>query len=130
MKKYRPAIILFNLLLLLAFANYSTCNKEQTLEEGQLILLELAPADPRSLMQGDYMNLRYAITRRVNADSLSKRGFCVVALDALNVAKRLRFQDHETPLNPEEFLIKYTAAHRGISTVSYTHLTLPTICSV
>src|SRR5690606_27040789 len=28
---------------------------------GQLVLLELAPVDPRSLMQGDYMALRLAV---------------------------------------------------------------------
>ena len=34
---------------------------ERTLKEGQLVLLELAPVDPRSLMQGDYMALSYAV---------------------------------------------------------------------
>ncbi|MFX7329222.1 GDYXXLXY domain-containing protein, partial [Acinetobacter baumannii] len=33
--------------------------KEMLLKEGQLVLLPLAPVDPRSLMQGDYMALRY-----------------------------------------------------------------------
>jgi uncharacterized membrane-anchored protein len=32
---------------------------ERTLNEGQLVLLRLAPVDPRSLMQGDYMALRF-----------------------------------------------------------------------
>ena len=35
--------------------------KEQLLAQGQELILELAPVDPRSLMQGDYMALRFAI---------------------------------------------------------------------
>lgn len=115
MKKYRIPIIIFNLLLLLGYANFSILKKEKTLKEGQLILLELAPVDPRSLMQGDYMILRYAMTRRVRQDSLSKRGYCVVKLNEKNIAERIRFQEDETPLNKGEQLIKYTAANRGIN---------------
>ena len=45
--------------------------KEAVLEEGHLVLLALAPVDPRSLMQGDYMTLRYAVAVTVR-DALSK----------------------------------------------------------
>jgi uncharacterized membrane-anchored protein len=34
---------------------------ERTLRHGELVLLRLAPVDPRSLMQGDYMALRLAV---------------------------------------------------------------------
>ena len=40
---------------------------ERTLREGQLVLLELAPVDPRSLMQGDYMALRFAVDAQLPA---------------------------------------------------------------
>ncbi|XOT97907.1 GDYXXLXY domain-containing protein, partial [Alcaligenes pakistanensis] len=30
---------------------------------GQTVLLELAPVDPRSLMQGDYMSLNFALSQ-------------------------------------------------------------------
>lgn len=33
---------------------------ERVLAEGRVVLVELAPVDPRSLMQGDYMALRFA----------------------------------------------------------------------
>ncbi len=51
-------LIGLNLLLVLVAFNYSVYTKEKTLEAGTLVLLELAPVDPRSLMQGDYMVLK------------------------------------------------------------------------
>ena len=57
MKKQSRILIITNLLLLLGYLNWSIYQKEQTLRDGQLVLFELAPVDPRSLMQGDYMYL-------------------------------------------------------------------------
>lgn len=39
---------------ILALVNASILDKEKLLSEGQVVYLELAPVDPRSLMQGDY----------------------------------------------------------------------------
>lgn len=52
-------LILFALLPILLVFNYSVFEKESLLKEGERLLLPLAPRDPRSLMQGDYMRLRY-----------------------------------------------------------------------
>jgi uncharacterized membrane-anchored protein len=109
MKKYKWIIIFVNLLILLVSFNHSIFKKETLLSDGELILLELAPVDPRSLMQGDYMELRYAISDDIETDSISKRGFCVVKLMANNIAKRVRIQENKTPLNKGEYLIKYKA---------------------
>ncbi|RMX05985.1 hypothetical protein D8I35_12675 [Corticibacter populi] len=46
--------------LALALAAWTVLRHEHTLRHGQPILLELAPVDPRSIMQGDYMTLDYA----------------------------------------------------------------------
>ena len=48
-------------LLLLALFNSAVFEKEQLEREGRPILLELVPVDPRSIMQGDYMRLRYRL---------------------------------------------------------------------
>ncbi len=80
MKKYKRLIILLNLLLLLAFVNYAVVQKEEMLADGKLILLELAPVDPRSLLQGDYMRLGYKMAEGVRPDSIPKRGYLVVRL--------------------------------------------------
>lgn len=109
MKKYKIIIILLNLLLVLAFFHYSISKKETILDKGTLVLLELAPVDPRSLMQGDYMALRYAIARETDATEIPKRGYCVVRLDSGIIARRVRLQKHTTPRAPNEYLIEYTA---------------------
>ena len=107
MKKYNWLIILLNLVILLVYYNCSILKKEELLKNGQLVLLKLAPVDPRSLMQGDYMALRYDISRDFS-ESFSKRGYCVVRLDQNGVAEKVRFQDGLTPLDEGEHLIGYT----------------------
>lgn len=108
MKKYKWIVILVNLIVLMVLFNRSIIKKETTLSEGKLVLLKLAPIDPRSLMQGDYMRLSYSIARG-QTDSITKRGYCVVKLDANAIAEKVRFQEKLEPLNDNEYLIKYTA---------------------
>lgn len=115
-KKYSWIIIIVNLIAVLAYFNYSVAQKENLLSAGDLILLELAPVDPRSLMQGDYMRLDYAISQRVNTDSITKRGYCVVKLDSNGVGQRQRLQSELLPTDPLEYAIKYNAKqYLGIS---------------
>ncbi len=112
MKTYKWIIILLNLILLLMYFNYSLIKKEKLLKEGQLILLELAPVDPRSLMQGDYMSLRYKISEINLQEDISRRGYCVVKIDSNNLAKKIRFQKDLTPLNEGEYLIEYKSSNK------------------
>lgn len=109
MKKYIIPIALLNLILLFFYFNYSVIKKEKLLTAGQLVLLELAPVDPRSLIQGDYMALRYGISNNINADSIARRGYCIVKINANKVAERIRFQEELTPLNSGEYPIAYTS---------------------
>jgi uncharacterized membrane-anchored protein len=114
MKKYKWIIIMVNMVLLFAYFNYSIYSKEKTLQEGKLILLELAPVDPRSLMQGDYMRLNYVLSSNITTDSLPRRGYCVVVLDEHNRARSLRFQKETKPINKGEYLIKYTTPDKWL----------------
>jgi uncharacterized membrane-anchored protein len=52
-------------LIILLLVNLSIWDKQVHLNEGEVIYLELAPIDPRSLMQGDYMALQFAISNQV-----------------------------------------------------------------
>jgi uncharacterized membrane-anchored protein len=113
MKKYKWILILINLIILLGLFNNSILKKEKLLSNGQTILLELAPVDPRSLMQGDYMRLDYNISNNMNTDSISKRGFCVVKLIENGVAEKVRIQENRIPINDNEFLIEYTSREWG-----------------
>lgn len=110
MKKYKWIIILANLIILLVYFNYSVSEKEELLKDGKLVLLQLAPVDPRSLMQGDYMRLRYSISENINADQLPKRGYCIVRLNSKGIAEKVRFQQNAAPLSKGEYLIKYSSS--------------------
>lgn len=54
-------------LLILALVNTQIAGKERIVREGATVLLRLAPRDPRSLLQGDYMALRYSMVDAVAA---------------------------------------------------------------
>ena len=64
--KLRPALTLATLVGILIFANMNIAKFEDVLNNGKPIILKLAPVDPRSLMQGDYMALNYEILNQVN----------------------------------------------------------------
>ncbi len=81
-----------------------------------MLLLELAPVDPRSLMQGDYMRLRYAIARNAPAKELTphkKRGYMVIQVDGDNVAQFVRFQ-REEDLAAGEKLLHFHKRYNGV----------------
>ena len=113
--KTRNIVILLNLILVMGYINWSVAGKEEILKNGKLVFLELAPVDPRSLMQGDYMRLNYAIGRNTSLEKIPKRGFCIIKLDARPPARRIRFQKEKTPLHPGEYLINYTKKNWSIN---------------
>lgn len=59
-------------------------HKEHQIESGAMVLLRLAPQDPRSLLQGDFMRLRYELASEVT--SSAAEGDVVVRLDASRIA--------------------------------------------
>lgn len=65
MRHWRNILLWGGLLLALVVANLGIRGHERTLSEGRVVLLELAPVDPRSLMQGDYMVLRFAVDEAI-----------------------------------------------------------------
>ncbi len=94
-------------LLVLGAINYLIMEKEDTLANGRTMLLRLAPADPRSLIQGDYMQLRYTIARDIPRAQLKKdKGHIVVSVDVNNVAKFVRVHKGEA-LQEGEYLLFY-----------------------
>jgi uncharacterized membrane-anchored protein len=93
-------------LLVIVVVNFLIIKKEDTLANGRTMLLRLAPVDPRSLIQGDYMVLRYAIARDVTKAQLQHKGCIVVSLDPNDVAKFLRVHKDED-LKKGEHLIFY-----------------------
>ncbi len=91
-------------LLALLVMNLQIYKKEQTLNTGQTVLLELAPVDPRSLMQGDYMRLRYALAREVKGE-LGSTGKLVVEIDPQGRGLFKRLADTTPPAANEQLLV-------------------------
>ncbi|WP_332876529.1 GDYXXLXY domain-containing protein [Massilia sp. S19_KUP03_FR1] len=56
-------------MLTLGIANLSIMQKEAVARAGTTLFVELAPVDPRSLMQGDYMRLTFGINTFPHAES-------------------------------------------------------------
>ncbi len=117
------------LLLVSAAALYAIHGHERTLRAGRIILVELAPVDPRSLMQGDYMALRFQPDAQlprpeVVAGKLPRMpNYAYLALDASNrtryagtgdalpapsgqVALRLRARDGAYSIGPNAFFFQ------------------------
>jgi uncharacterized membrane-anchored protein len=54
--------------LVLGTINFSILGKENIKRNGEVAYLDLAPVDPRSLMQGDYMALQFRLAREIERD--------------------------------------------------------------
>ena len=108
---------------MLALVNFSIRGKERQLAGGTVVYLELAPVDPRSLMQGDYMALRFKIANDARPamkrsaspeatsffgprDLAAADGRLVAALDARSIANYRRL-DERQPLAPDEIYLRY-----------------------
>jgi uncharacterized membrane-anchored protein len=108
MRKFKAPLIALNLVALVVFFIYSVLHKEHTLTSGRLIFLELAPVDPRSLMQGDYMQLRYRLISEMDDNVNCHAGVCAVACNDSSIAYKLRLSGvNGTTLGKDECLLKY-----------------------
>ncbi|HYO60147.1 GDYXXLXY domain-containing protein [Archangium sp.] len=105
----RARVIFGGLLLVVAALVGLVVRKEQILAHGTPVLLELAPVDPRSLIQGDYMVLDYAVSREVRpADGAgAEEGRLVLRLDENGVGRFVRRDEPGTPLGPGELPLRY-----------------------
>lgn len=113
----RLILVVAGLLLVLAVVNHSIWRNERLISTGQIVLLKLAPVDPRSLMQGDYMRLAYAITPQVQIlrdaqDRPLASGYIILTVDDRGVAQYVRTQADALPLHPGETRLRY---QRGVA---------------
>lgn len=101
------------LLLVLVVLNFAAWEKESLLRSGQTVYLRLAPVDPRSLMQGDYMRLRYEIAGSV-PDDVPARGSVVLTLSPQRVGTLARVHASEA-LAANECLLRYKRARARVT---------------
>lgn len=105
----RKAIAIVAGLVVLALANHSIYSREKLLTDGRVVYLELAPVDPRSLMQGDYMALRFQAAgelRQVDQSDAPKDGNMVLAIDGKGIGRFARLDNGNT-LGPMEVRMRY-----------------------
>lgn len=111
-------VALLGLALVLGVMTMNIIKYEKHLAYGDMVLLELAPVDPRGFMQGDYMALSYTLERDIfsalqpekhqkdledldNLENLQpdfrpykpSQGYVIVKLDANNVGHFVRLSD-------------------------------------
>ena len=96
----------FALAIVLGFVGLATAQKELLRRDGAVVLLELAPVDPRSLMQGDYMALRYAIVDALAYSEWPIDGLLVLRIDAHRVGTFVR-RHRGMGLADDERLLRY-----------------------
>lgn len=112
---WRKWLLWLGLALVLAAVNTTLYQREHLLAHGTVLRLALAPVDPRSLLQGDYMALRFAVAvdaaavraaQPAPADTATS-GLLVLALDGRGVGRFRRFHAEGTPLAADERLLRY-----------------------
>lgn len=108
----RNTIAIITLVAALGIVNWSIAAKERHLSEGTIVYLELAPVDPRSLMQGDYMALRFRLANELRGKATAD-GYAVVKVDDQHVGQFDRLDDGQ-PLAASEVRMRYRLRNGAI----------------
>lgn len=96
--------------LTMGLAAFAIGGRERLLAHGDTIYLRLAPVDPRSLMQGDYMALNFAIGTAIHAaldkqaGALRRDGIAVIRTDSRGEASFVRLHRGEALVQGEHLL--------------------------
>jgi uncharacterized membrane-anchored protein len=97
--------------LVVAFVNLEIAGKLAIIRGGETVLLQLAPRDPRSLIQGDYMALRYAMASQVASAAESAGltdGTAVIEMDADHKARFVAiYNAQQTRLTDRQRLLRF-----------------------
>lgn len=111
MNNIKRNLLITNLFLLIVVFLWMRYDKEELLKEGEVLVLKLAPVDPRSFMMGDYMTLNYELNSKLpnqfdlenfnfQIDGPSRTGVVLKMEDSLAVFVRMR---NKQPLQKGEF---------------------------
>ncbi len=105
----RSIVLAVTVATVLLAINVEIAGKEQILRDGTTVLLRIAPRDPRSLLQGDYMALRYIMAGVVASEAEQfgmNDGIAVIELGELNEAKFDSLY-RDQPLQEGQHLLRY-----------------------
>lgn len=129
--RWRTVGILGGLVVVLVAANAGIWQRETLLASGKVVILELVPVDPRSLMQGDYMALNFAAGREVTRLRLGGAqtdvetvmgyepdGYVMLTPDSRGVAQAVRIQSDVHPHTDGEVPLRYRVRGNGVRIVT------------
>lgn len=108
------APLLLPALLTLAGFHLAAADKERLLATGDELLLALAPVDPRSLLQGDYMALEFRlegeIRRRLAQEPApsARHGLAVLRRAADHTAELTALRFDGKPVAPGEYAVRFS----------------------
>lgn len=94
--------------LVLLVANIGIWQKEQLIRHGEVLFIPLAPADPRSLMQGDFMRLDFVGWGLASTDEDAATAHLVLRREAQGIARPVRMDDGTAPLADGEIRLPLT----------------------
>lgn len=118
----RKICLIIIVAIFLGAFSWAVAQKENQLIHGTAVILRIAPLDPRSLMQGDYMELDFDVTRAIEQALYDKHGdgddgerirrrprsgLAVFSLNENRVASFIRLAGDEAALAPGEIMMKY-----------------------
>lgn len=115
------ALLVSGAVLVFGLIDWGIWSKERLRADGQVVYLDLAPIDPRSLMQGDYLALNFQVARQIAAHSSpqdSGARVAILQLDERRIAHFVRLdsgqplnqpldQPLDQPLNPGEVRFRF-----------------------
>ncbi|HEX4892218.1 MAG TPA: GDYXXLXY domain-containing protein, partial [Hyphomicrobiaceae bacterium] len=90
-------------------SGWSVQQMEEILRTGRTVYVSLAPVDPRSLVQGDYMTLNFALPRLPARPRPGERMWATAALDARNVASVTATSATRPEAKPGEIVLALAA---------------------
>ena len=104
-------LIVLAALATLAVTGLQVWHKERLIGDGRPVFVELAPVDPRSLIQGDFMRLAFSIPSGIDPPAAvlgGARPQVVASVDARGVATLLRLYEPGVPPGEGELLFELT----------------------
>jgi uncharacterized membrane-anchored protein len=104
----RRVIVLFaTTFICLSLVNVQIAGKEKIVRDGTTVLLRIAPRDPRSLLQGDYMALRYSLANDVASAAMDAQvadGRAVIELQGNGEAHFVAIYDDQQIAEGQQLL--------------------------
>ena len=116
----RKLVVVVAGVLVLALVNVIVFQRERLLEHGRVVLLELAPVDPRSLLQGDYMALEFRVAldaRSHLVEAARPDGALVIAVDERGVGRFMR-RDDGAALGATDVRLRYRVRDQRVLLVT------------